>query len=114
GKADGVPATPERGREMTSRVLLCLAIGGLASAIGADAPARAGEADGALLYRTYCTACHGIGGDGNGLNVPALAVQPRDHTDTREMGTRTDQDLHTAIAQGGPAVGKSVLMPPWQ
>lgn len=99
---------------MTSRVLLCLAIGGLASAIGADAPARAGEADGALLYRTYCTACHGIGGDGNGLNVPALAVQPRDHTDTREMGTRTDQDLHTAIAQGGPAVGKSVLMPPWQ
>jgi FtsP/CotA-like multicopper oxidase with cupredoxin domain len=30
------------------------------------------------------------------------------------MGTRSDQDLFNAITGGGPAVGKSALMPPWR
>jgi cytochrome c553 len=77
--------------------------------------AAAADDEGAeLIYRTYCTACHGLAGNGKGLNVPALAVQPRDHTDSREMATRSDQELFDAITGGGPAVGKSVLMPPWR
>lgn len=75
--------------------------------------ARGASPDGELLYRTYCTACHGLAGDGKGINVPDMAVQPRDHTDSREMSTRSDDDLARAIVGGGPAVGKSVLMPAW-
>ena len=79
----------------------------------APATARA-EVDAELAYRTYCTPCHGLAGNGKGINVPFMSVQPRDHTDTREMGTRSDQDLFNAITGGGPAVGKSALMPPWR
>jgi len=76
-------------------------------------PAVAGEPDGQLLYEIYCTACHGLAGNGEGVNVPDMAIQPRDHTDAREMEARTDEELARAVAGGGPAVGKSVLMPPW-
>jgi cytochrome c553 len=69
--------------------------------------------DGELLYETYCTACHGVSGNGSGINVPQMSIQPRDHTDSREMGARTDGELARAIQGGGSAVGKSVLMPPW-
>ncbi len=76
--------------------------------------ALASESEAEAAYRAYCTPCHGVAGNGKGINVAAMAVQPRDHTDTREMGARTDQDLFNAIKNGGPAVGKSVLMPPWR
>ena len=79
----------------------------IASGVAAAPP------DGALLYRAYCTPCHGMTGNGQGLNVPDMSVQPRDHTDASEMGARTDEDLARAIVNGGRAVGKSALMPPW-
>jgi len=75
--------------------------------------AHGASGDGELLYRTYCTACHGLEGNGKGINVPDMAVQPRDHTDSREMRARSDDELARAIVGGGPAVGKSVLMPAW-
>jgi manganese oxidase len=78
------------------------------------AHAADGTIDAELTYRTYCTPCHGLAGNGKGINVAAMAVQPRDHTDAREMGTRSDEDLASAIKNGGAAVGKSVLMPPWR
>ncbi|HPG28677.1 MAG TPA: multicopper oxidase domain-containing protein, partial [Myxococcota bacterium] len=99
---------------MRRRSLACLTLWLFLCLHGGTAWARSAEPEGARLYRTYCTACHGLDGDGRGLNVPALSVQPRDHTDVREMATRSDQELRTAISQGGPGVGKSVLMPPWQ
>lgn len=73
----------------------------------------AGTTDGDILYKTYCTSCHGIAGNGNGINVADMSVQPRDHTDSSEMGARTDDELARAIREGGSSVGKSVLMPPW-
>jgi cytochrome c oxidase cbb3-type subunit 3 len=79
-----------------------------AATLGDDAAGR-GEA----LYRIYCTQCHGLAGDGRGVNTRDMAVQPRDHTDTGEMSARTDQDLAKAIRGGGKAVNKSVLMPAW-
>lgn len=76
--------------------------------------AWAGNAEhGKLAYQTYCTQCHGINGDGKGVNAPHLAVQPRNHTDRGEMSARTDQDLFKAIKEGGQAVNKSILMPNW-
>ena len=54
-----------------------------------------------------------MNGDGKGLNIGDMSVQPRDHTDAKEMSTRTDDDLFKAIKEGGQSVNKSVLMPPW-
>ena len=77
--------------------------------------ALADEADtrGAQLYEAYCTQCHGVEGTGNGLNQPALSVQPRNHRDTGEMSARTDEDLFKAVKHGGKSINKSVLMPAW-
>ena len=77
-------------------------------------PALAGDAaHGEVLYEIYCTQCHGMNGDGGGLNVRDMSVQPRDHTDPVEMGARTDEELIKVIKHGGKAIDKSVLMPAW-
>lgn len=64
-------------------------------------------------YRTYCVQCHGLEGNGKGINVPDMSTQPRDHTDAKEMSARTHQELFKVIKEGGQAINKSVLMPPW-
>ncbi len=64
-------------------------------------------------YRTYCVQCHGIEGNGKGINVLDMSTQPRDHTDAKEMSARTDQELFKVIKEGGQSINKSVLMPPW-
>jgi len=80
----------------------------------AACPALAGDADhGEVLYEAYCTQCHGMNGDGGGINVPDMSVQPRNHTDPEEMGARTDDELAKVIKHGGKAIDKSVLMPAW-
>ncbi|MAY68427.1 MAG: cytochrome C class I [Rhodospirillaceae bacterium] len=77
-------------------------------------PAPAADAaHGKALYRTYCTQCHGLSGDGKGVNAKQLSVQPRNHQDRAEMSARTDADLFKAIKEGGQAVNKSILMPNW-
>lgn len=68
---------------------------------------------GKRLYQVYCVQCHGVGGDGYGINVADMEVLPKDHTDTKEMQSRTDKDLFKAIKHGGKAIDKSVLMPNW-
>jgi len=68
---------------------------------------------GEMLYKTYCAQCHGMHGNGSGINVHDMSVQPRDHTDAVAMSSRSDADLHKAIKEGGQAINKSVLMPPW-
>ena len=82
---------------------------------GATPPAFAAgnSANGDRLYKAFCTQCHGIDGNGKGVNAVTMEVQPRDHTDTKEMGARTDADLFKAIKFGGKAVNKSILMPNW-
>jgi len=77
------------------------------------APDTARAADAEALYKTYCVQCHGMTGKGNGVNVRDMSVQPRDHTDAGGMGGLSDDRLFKAIKEGGPAVTKSVLMPPW-
>ncbi len=64
-------------------------------------------------YRTYCVQCHGLEGNGKGINVADMSTQPRDHTDAKEMSARTDQELFKVIRDGGQSISKSVLMPPW-
>ncbi|NRB37694.1 MAG: cytochrome c [Pseudomonadales bacterium] len=68
---------------------------------------------GKQLYEANCSQCHGMEGDGYGVNAEDMDVMPKDHTDTEEMISRTDADLFKAIKFGGKAVNKSVLMPNW-
>jgi cytochrome c oxidase cbb3-type subunit III len=74
------------------------------------APARESAPD---SYRTYCTQCHGVDGNGKGVNIRDMSVQPRDHTDAKAMSGRSDEQLFKVIKEGGPSIDKSVLMPPW-
>lgn len=96
------------------------ALGAAALAGAAAAPAGGGQAAGArpndraaTLYLMLCTQCHGITGDGRGINAPALFVAPRDHTSFADMSALTDERIFSAIKRGGPGVGKSALMPSW-
>jgi cytochrome c oxidase cbb3-type subunit 3 len=86
----------------------------VACVLASSAATQAGEhAQGKALYKTYCAQCHGLSGNGNGVNAPHLAVQPRNHTDRAEMSARSDEELFKAIKHGGQAVNKSILMPNW-
>ncbi len=64
-------------------------------------------------YKTYCVQCHGMAGNGKGINVRDMSVTPRDHTDAKAMSGRSDDLLFKAIKEGGDSINKSVLMPPW-
>ena len=88
--------------------VISMIFSGATHASGNPAP---NAANGKALYQTYCVQCHGVNGDGKGINAPHLSVQPRNHTDRSEMSARTDEDLFKAIKDGGQAVNKSVLMP---
>lgn len=77
-----------------------------------QAPLQADD-EGEQLYRAYCVQCHGLNGNGKGINAAQMTVMPRDHSDQTEMSARTDEELFKVIEQGGPSVNKSVLMPAW-
>ncbi|MBF0171113.1 MAG: cytochrome c [Nitrospinae bacterium] len=83
---------------------------GVASSPGgvADADLKAARED----YAVNCATCHGRNGDGKGELSDSLSVPPRDHTDAKYMGARTDEQLFKAIRDGGAAVGKAEDMPP--
>lgn len=70
-------------------------------------------AKGKVVYDQYCAACHGTSGKGDGPAAAALNPKPRDHTDAKYMATLKDQDIVKVMKEGGAAVGKSPLMPPW-
>jgi len=66
-----------------------------------------------LNYKTYCMQCHGMHGKGDGVNVPAMNILPRDHSDNKYMMSRTNTEIFKVIKFGGPAINKSVKMPSW-
>lgn len=92
------------------RYVLCLAV-----ASGLLLVPQAGQADPPVeqVYQTYCVQCHGLNRNGSGINLPALSVRPRDHTDSKAMGDTPDEELFNAIKSGGLSVNKSILMPAW-
>lgn len=67
----------------------------------------------AELYDVYCAQCHGVQRNGKGVNTVGLSVQPRDHSDTEGMSSLPREQMIRAIGEGGAAVNKSALMPPW-
>jgi len=68
---------------------------------------------GKQTYEALCASCHGSTGKGDGPAAVALPVKPRNHTDGNYMNTLKDEYLIKIIKEGGAAMGKSPLMPPW-
>ncbi len=91
---------------MMKRIALC--------ALALLMPAWAAHAaDAKTNYQTYCWQCHGMTGNGKGVNTPNMAIQPRDHSDANGMKGIPDAQMFKAIKEGGLAVSKSGLMPMW-
>ncbi len=81
--------------------------------LGGPVPAAA-EVDVEQVFKFYCSQCHGLGGKGDGPNVTKdFPVSPRNFTKAEEMNKLSDADLRNVILDGGPAVSKSPMMPPW-
>ncbi len=71
-------------------------------------------ADDKQLYEFYCAQCHGLTGKGDGPNVTKdFKTDPRDFTSVVDMEKLSDADIKNVIMDGGAAVSKSELMPPW-
>jgi mono/diheme cytochrome c family protein len=68
-------------------------------------------AAGEKLYQTRCSPCHGSDGKAATPTAQALNPKPRDHTDGAYMNQLSDEHLAKIIKNGGPAVGKSSIMP---
>lgn len=78
------------------------------------APAAGDKTAGQAKFQLLCASCHGAGGKGDGAASAALTPRPRDLTDAAYMKTRSDADLKKVILEGGAAIGKSPMMPPWK
>lgn len=72
------------------------------------------RADADTVFKFYCAQCHGQTGKGDGPNVTKdFPVSPRNFTNAKEMNKLSDADIKNVILDGGPAMSKSPMMPPW-
>ena len=95
--------------------------GGGASAAQPAAPAAPAEpvavtaearAEAEQIFTSRCVACHGPTGSGEGPTAAALNPKPRNFHDPAWQKSVNDAHIERIIVAGGPAVGKSPLMPP--
>ena len=104
---------------MTRLVSSLLGLGVAAAVLLLGAPSFTGPAtaaaaeDGATLFATYCVACHGATGKGDGAASAALEPKPADFTNPEFWKGRDDAHITKVIKEGGASVGKSPLMTPW-
>lgn len=96
------------------RLALSLTVGGFLLLLPLVVHGTGGDANkGKAIYGRMCTPCHGIGGKGDGPSAAQLPVKPRDHTNKDTMGRLTDQHIFEVVKNGGTAVKKSPMMPPF-
>lgn len=71
------------------------------------------ERSGRLLFREYCTVCHGEKGEGDGFNAWNLQPRPADLTNSEYFNALPDKRIAEAVREGGTGVQKSSGMPSW-
>ena len=94
---------------MVRRTLLLL----LVTEVLAGSAQAQNQTEGKNLYTSYCSACHGEKGKGDGMAAKGLPAKPADHTNGVIMNQFNDRYLIELISKGGGAVGKSSFMPAW-
>ena len=90
-------------------VFYSLVVLGPASALAASGDVLSGN----RLFQTYCVACHGLSGKGDGIAASVLQTTPRDLTDDDFMSTRTDAQLAAAMRRR-TSPHRPLAMPDWQ
>jgi mono/diheme cytochrome c family protein len=89
--------------------LAVLAVAGAAVWSAAQSPAEGltEDMDGAALYKTYCSSCHGASGAGDGPIADALRYRPADLTTIarRAKGTFDGAKVHQMIDGRVPVKG---------
>lgn len=69
---------------------------------------------GEQLYQYYCAQCHGVKGDGKGINATEdLPTAPKDFTSPKNLPVFKDEQIVSTIIKGGPAEQLSFIMPSW-
>jgi hypothetical protein len=63
------------------------------------------------IWDSACKNCHGAAGRGDGSLAAGLTPPPRDHSDPAWQDETSDQTIAKVIVDGGPAIGKSSIMP---
>lgn len=96
-------AQPEGYLSLIDQKVISLSSGGITS----------GEGSARLNYLTYCAACHGEQGKGDGFNARFLPVRPTAHADASMMEKRPDDTLFDGVHSGGYILNKSRMMPAW-
>lgn len=72
---------------MRSALLILVAAVCVLTVIGTAAAQDEGKVEqGAVLYKQYCAACHGLNGKGNGPAAPAMKNEPADLTMLQKKG----------------------------
>jgi mono/diheme cytochrome c family protein len=66
---------------------------------------------GEVLYRRYCSFCHGESRAGDGLNSYSMPVKPQNFNDQEVMAKKFDTGLEKVILLGGASQGLSQYMP---
>ena len=71
---------------------------------------------GGRIYKSFCSPCHGIEGDGRGPRARNELLQPppRDHTNGFCMNMQPDVRFFKVIKFGGKANNLSHIMPQWK
>ena len=64
---------------------------------------------GMQLYRTYCQACHGEEGEGDGILTGLMGIKPMDHTNPNATNRLDNQQLIDRILDG-----QGTYMPAWR
>lgn len=84
-----------------------------------DHEAMGDSEQGRLMFQSFCSACHGVSGKGDGPLAKVMTPKPADLTN--HMGHRHGSGnqlsrhdyLFKVITGGGASVGKSPAMPKW-
>ncbi len=98
---------------MMKRTLAVGLVAGLTILVAVAGALAAGDpAKGKASFDQLCASCHGAAGKGDGAAAAALNPKPRDLTDKKYVGGLKDDYLKKLVKEGGPAVGKSPMMPP--
>lgn len=67
---------------------------------------------GAIVYKEYCTQCHGPNGGGDGPGAAGLDPKPAVHAEL-PLSDYPEDYLYNLVYYGGKSVGKSPNMPDW-
>lgn len=101
---------------LKSVLIPVLAIGWLVASAEEDGVSKATKinlAGGKKVFQTYCIACHGEKGKGDGPAGMAMKPRPRNFTDTAFISKEPKMKMYGVISEGGKKYGYSPMMAAW-